>query len=113
MAAKKKAAASAGRMGAAARRQRRALAAGAWRLAELTSLEERVSVYLAIVTQLCEDRAPTAQRNMVQNLLWDLLLPERSVASRLVQLDVRAAVREAAHPKAVRKALQTIGEAAL
>lgn len=110
---KRTAAAAADRTMAAARRQRRALAAGAWRLAELTSLEERVSVYLAVVTQLCADGAPTKQRNEVQNLLWDLLLAERSAASRLVQLDVRGSVREAADPKRVRKALATIGEAAL
>lgn len=92
----------------AARRQQRAVGAAAWRLAELTSLEERVSVVLALEGQLQADDAPRPEWDKLMNVLWDVLLPELSGYAMAVRAAVQRSVRAASDPEFARKAVAAL-----
>lgn len=91
-----------------AARQQAAVAAGAVRLAEVTTLDERVSVLLAMRKQLSTDKAPKAERDRMMNIVWDLLLPEVSGYVREARGRVIPAVEFASDSERVRNAVSQL-----
>lgn len=98
-------------MHGAALRQTRVTAAGAQRLLELMSVEERASVMLAMQVQARREKMPERELRRITAVFIDLLLPEWSFAMRIGRAhDIKPSVKWAADPTNVLPYVKALGE---